>query len=131
MAISSSFSSDLQIEDNRKTVPVEGSCRRHGILITPYKRNGVERSVGWRMRSSGTLGGAVRRRLIRSMNVGSEIGIQHTGQKLQTVLQKIRAAQGLETVESLQNRYMPCTFTSVLCGLSICVRPLLMFSLFR
>ena len=30
-----------------------------------------------------------------------------------------------------QNRYIPCTFTSVLCGLSICVRPLLMSCLSR
>ena len=53
MFVSSSFSSDLPIEDYRMPVPVADSCRRHGILITPYKRNGVERSVGWRRRSSG------------------------------------------------------------------------------
>ena len=51
--ISSSFSSDLPIEDNRRTVSVADSCRRHGIPITPYKRNVVERSVGWRRRSPG------------------------------------------------------------------------------
>lgn len=38
---------------HRMPVPVLDSCRRHGIPITPYKRNGVERRVGWRMWSSG------------------------------------------------------------------------------
>ena len=36
------------------------ACRRHDILITPHKRNEVERSVGvagamWRRRTEGTL----------------------------------------------------------------------------
>ena len=26
------------------------ACRRHDILITPHKRNEVERSVGWQWR---------------------------------------------------------------------------------
>ena len=44
----------------KKRVKPTASCRRHDILITPYKRNEVERSVGWQvqcadMRARGTL----------------------------------------------------------------------------